>query len=49
MGERGKSQWEGSLYAAVSKEEFQECILVVASLESKWLAKEVYVNIHENM
>ena len=45
----GKTQHDVSLYAVISKEEFQECVLVVASPESKWLTKKVYVNTHENM
>jgi len=42
--ERGEeTEREGSVRAAVSEEEFQECILVVTSPESKWLTKKVCV------
>lgn len=38
-GERGKPLHDLSLCAIMSEEEFQECLLDVVSLESKWFTE----------
>lgn len=38
--ERREPQRDGSLYSALAEEGFQECVLLVASPESKWLTKQ---------